>query len=128
MHTRILFIASALFLLVVGLLLSFVSMELLEWTTGNVDQSAVVACQLMGAAYRGFAFMNWMSRGATVGGIYGRPLTMANFLHFTMAGITLLKLALAAPTLPLVALGGIFAVFAAWFALVVFTPPASVRD
>ena len=120
--------ASAFLLLAVGIALSFVSQEILEATVGRAEQTTVVVMQLLGAAYLGFAFLNWMSRGATLGGIYGRPLTMPNFLHFSMVAITLVKLAQAWPGALLIAAAAVSAVFAAWFGLVVFNPPPVPRD
>ena len=51
----------------------------------------IVFVQTVGAAYLAFAMLNWMSRGSTIGGIYGRPLVVANVVHFTMVAILLIK-------------------------------------
>lgn len=45
--------------------------------------------QVLGAAWCGFAALNWLSRGIVVGGIYGRPLVAANFVHFLMVSLVL---------------------------------------
>ena len=79
--------------------------------------------QLLGAAYLGFAFLNWMNRGASMGGIYGRPLTMPNFLHFATAAITLVKLAQGRPDSLLIVAAAVTSFFAVWFGAVVFSPP-----
>jgi hypothetical protein len=50
-----------------------------------------VLIQVTGALYLGFAMANWMGKGLTIGGIYGRPLSMANFTHFFIGAIALLK-------------------------------------
>ena len=34
--------------------------------------------QLLGAAWLGFAALNWIQRRAILGGVYGRPVVMAN--------------------------------------------------
>ena len=44
--------------------------------------------QLLGAALFAFAWLNWIGRGAIYGGIYGRPIVVANFiLGMVMCGI-----------------------------------------
>ena len=83
----------------------------------------VVALQMVGALYLGFAMLNWMSRGSSLGGIYGRPIVVANMLHFTVASLALVK------TLPgwhppvVVAATIICSLFAAAFGLLLFRTP-----
>jgi hypothetical protein len=82
--------------------------------------------QVLGALLLGFAALNWMNRGARIGGIYGRPVSMANFSHFAIGAIALLKGAIAANFAMEVTVAAIaYAVFGAWFGLVIFTHPAS---
>ncbi len=76
-----------------------------------------VLLQVVGSALLGFAMLNWSSRHSRLGGIYGRPLLLAN-LAFTMtAGLNLLRptlsdlgrLALTLPTVALLLLAIVFA-------------------
>lgn len=124
MQTRILMTASALFMVVLGATASFLPEEILRYT-GTVPaaliNSVVQAC---GALYLGFAALNWMARGLLIGGIYGRPLALGNFLHFVVVAITLVKVLLELRLPIVIALTVIYAVFAAWFGLVLFTHPA----
>jgi hypothetical protein len=53
--------------------------------------SAPLIGQLLGGALLGFAVMNWIARGSTLGGIYGRAVVAGNQMHFTVAGLALLK-------------------------------------
>jgi len=47
---------------------------------GDVLSSAAsVPIQLFGGALLAFAFLNWMGRRAILGGVYGRPIVVANF-------------------------------------------------
>lgn len=85
----------------------------------------VVFIQVIGAAYLAFAMLNWMSRGATIGGIYGRPLVTANVLHFTMVAIVLVKWAAAGAPPGIMIFAGLYAVFAVWFGAVMFGGPKS---
>ncbi len=128
LHTRTLMTASAVVLFAIGLAFSFLSQEILEATTGRASQAAAVALQLLGGAYLALAFLNWMSRGATLGGIYGRPITMPNFLHFAIVAITLIKLVQVWPEALLITAAATSSVLAAWFGLVVFNPPPMKRD
>ena len=79
-----------------GVAASFFSHELLRVAGATVETQAVLIVQVCGALYIGFAFLNWYLRGFVIGGIYNRPLAVANLLHFAVVAITLLK---AAPAL-----------------------------
>jgi hypothetical protein len=113
--------ASAAFMGVLGIAASFFSHELLRYAGATVETPAVLLVQVCGALYLGFAFLNWYLRGFVIGGIYNRPLAVANLVHFAVVAITLLK---AAPALdsPLVwVITAAYVVFAAWFGLVMFS-------
>ena len=88
-RTHIVMIASsgALFLAAVACL--FAPVE----TLSVVDLANVpaVAGQMLGALYLGFAAANWTARGSMIGGVYARPLSMANFVHFLVGAIVLAK-------------------------------------
>ena len=73
-----------------------------------------------GAAWLGFALLDWHARGAPFGGIYGRPVALGNFLHFTVIALALAKAAAATPTGALVALAVLAAAFALAFGRVLF--------
>jgi hypothetical protein len=80
--------------------------------------------QIAGALYLGFAILNWMAKGALIGGIYSRPLALGNFLHFAVSAIILLK-ALLGGFKPIEIIVGatVYSLFAVWFGLVTFTHP-----
>lgn len=59
------------------------------------QQAPVWPVQLLAAAWCGFAALNWASRGTILGGIYGRPLVVANFVHFLIAALILVRTAVA---------------------------------
>lgn len=124
MQTRILMTASALFMVVLGATASFLPEEILRYT-GTVPAALINSVvQAAGALYLGFAALNWMARGLLIGGIYGRPLALGNFLHFVVVAITLVRVLLELQLPIVIALTVIYAVFAAWFGLVLFTHPA----
>ena len=106
-----------------GLLASFLPQEMLEYIGYPVSTASVVLLQITGALFLGFAMLNWAARGVLIGGIYARPLAMGNFLHFVVGAVTLLK-AVDLQSPPETLLGTLaYAVFAAWFGMVVFTRP-----
>ena len=122
-RTRWLMTASALFMASLGLLASFFPQETLAAAGADVAPLAVAVVEIAGALYLGFAILNWTARGILIGGIYGRPVAMGNFLHFTVAATVLIKRALGAEELPLLLGASLYAAFAAWFGAVLFTHP-----
>ena len=123
MHTRILMIASAALMAVMGLGMSFMPQEVLGMHGTAPDNATVLLLQMAGAVYLGFAMLNWMARGILIGGIYARPVALGNFLHFLMVAITLIKAAIAFAVVPLAVSAAVFSVFAIWFGVVLFKPP-----
>lgn len=107
-----------------GFLSSFFSIDLLTHTKIGATQSADMFIQMMSALFMGFAIMNWMQRGAIIGGIYARPLAMGNFFHFVIGTFALGKVLADKPHLPgMWIMTGIYFLFAAAFAIVLFTHP-----
>lgn len=95
MKTDRLLAASAIFLFALGLPMLFASQEILGTSGGGIGLGG----ELLGPAWLGLAALNWSSRGNRVGGIYGRPVLMANLLLFLPSAMTLLRTALRAGSL-----------------------------
>jgi hypothetical protein len=92
MPSRVLLATSAAAMALAGVLLTFLPQEVLAATTGvAATPPAAAIVQVAGALYLGFAILDWMNRGNRHGGIYGRPLVVANLLQFWAAGMALLK-------------------------------------
>jgi hypothetical protein len=121
---RSLMTASALLLALLGLPCMFAPEIVLAQLSGGSSPVARLVVEIAGALYLGFAILNWMARGSVAGGIYGRPVTLGNFLHFLAAGLALIK---AAPTLPfpqfIWPLAIVYALFAIGFARAMFRGP-----
>ncbi|HEY8026739.1 MAG TPA: hypothetical protein VIF60_19525 [Burkholderiaceae bacterium] len=127
MQTKLLMSISALYMAALGLLASFLPQEILGYYHASAQGLAVVLIQAIGALYLGFAILNWMARASLIGGIYGKPVALGNFLHFAVLAVVLLKLLAAGSAVPeITAAAAIYAVFAVWFGLVVFTAPSQV--
>ena len=120
--TRLLMTLSAAFLAALGVAASFLPQELLRSAGLPPDRFPVTIIQIAGALYIGFATLNWMAKGTLLGGIYGRPIVLANFTHFAIGAIVFVKLVAAGPIQggwPLVVA---YAALAAWFGYVLFSP------
>ena len=116
--------ASALFLAVLGTAITFLPQELLTHVGVQPTGVPVLLIQVLGALYFGFAIVNWMNRGNRIGGIYNRPVSMANFFHFGVGAVSLLKGAAAQFTPEVAVAAAIYSIFGIWFGLVLFTHPA----
>lgn len=86
--------ASAAVLLVAGAALLFASDALLPMLAPGTPASAFWIGGLLGAAWLGVAALNWLGRSAVLGGIYGRPVVMANLALYFISALTLGRAAL----------------------------------
>ncbi len=126
MNTKLLMVASALVLGVAGLSLSFLPHEILAYTSSQANSGIVfpLILQLLGAAYLGFAMLNWMAKANLIGGIYSKPVAIGNLAHFFIGGATLLKAAFNNPELSFLwAIGAVYTLLAILFAKISFTHP-----
>jgi Na+-driven multidrug efflux pump len=78
-----------------GLMLTFFPQEIAKDLL-LMDDSRLITflLQMIGAMYFALGMLNWMSKNSLIGGIYNRPIAIANMTHFLMVGITLAKLML----------------------------------
>ena len=123
LHTKALMLSSACFMLALGLLTTFSPLSFIA-TTIAPQTFAILLIQAAGALYLGFAMLNWMAKDNLIGGIYSRPVAIANLLHFFAIAMALLRLVTRGEhTTAILVVTGIYVVFAIWFGLVVFTNP-----
>jgi hypothetical protein len=54
--------------------------------------------QLLAAAWLGVAALNWLQRSAVLGGIYGRPIVLANLALYFVSALSLLRALMSAGT------------------------------
>lgn len=125
MNTKLVMTLSAAALALVGLSLTFLPDEIVRLS--GVQQAPVftILLQILGALYFAFAMLNWMAKGSRIGGIYNRPIALANFAHFFMVALALLKAIISSPHLPsaLWVVACVYAVFAVLFSLIFFRHP-----
>ena len=84
-------VSSSVFLGFLGLLALFVPEELLKMLSLPITNTLPVLIQLLGALYLSFALMNWTAKDNIIGGVYLRPISIANFSHFMIGALTLLN-------------------------------------
>jgi hypothetical protein len=125
-YSRLLMGVSAAVLAAFGLAGSFLPHETLGRLGAAPSAPLVLLLQAFGAVCLGFALLDWMSRHATLGGIYGRPLVVGNLLHFASAALAFFKLMLRNPELrTLWPLGLVYALLALGFGVVLFRQPST---
>jgi hypothetical protein len=124
--TRLIMAASAIVLGLAGIAASFAPHELLAALGVTPSVVLPVVVQLHGAMLLGFAMLNWMAKDSLIGGIYNRPVTIGNLLHFVAGALALVKFVFGghAPALMIVA-AVVYAVFAIAFARIMFRSPVA---
>ena len=121
MNTKLLMTSSALILGLAGVFALFAPDVLLSTQGAAVTGNLSVMIQLMGALYFSFALMNWTAKDSLIGGIYARPVSLANFSHFFAGVLLLLKHQLSSEmNLSTLAVLIVYAVYAACFYWLVF--------
>ena len=92
MNIKILMTSSALFLATIGILLSFLPNEIVEYLNVEPNIITILFLKIMSALYLGFGILNWMAKGTLIGGIYNRPIAIGNLMHFGVGAIALVKI------------------------------------
>ena len=130
MNTKSLMTLSAIILALIGISLIFLPNEILDYLQLSVSETLQLLMQIIGSLYFALAILNWMSKGSFIGGIYNRPIAMANLTHFVIAGLALIKGILANPSLSYViwSIAIIYSIFAIFFGIVAFKHPVSENN
>ena len=125
MNTKYLMVSSSIFMGLLGLMALFLPNEILNSIGITSNVLSTLLLQITGALYLGFSLMNWMAKAALIGGIYSRPLCIGNFLHFMVAGLTLIKAIMNNSNVNYVLPGAvIYSIFSILFGLVLFRSPS----
>ncbi len=117
-------------LALIGISLILLPNEILDYLELRVSETLQLLMQIIGSLYFALAILNWMSKESLIGGIYGRPIAMANLTHFVIAGLALIKGILANPSLSYViwSIAIIYSIFAIFFGIVAFRHPISENN
>jgi hypothetical protein len=127
MNTKLLMSISAVLLGIAGIALIFFPGEIQTLMPGKVASDTLLL-QILGSLYFAFAMLNWMARGNLIGGIYSRPVAIANLTHFVIAGLTLLKATGDNHFMGIWVGGLIYLTLAILFGIVVYTHPVNVKS
>ncbi len=126
-NTKLLMISSAVLLTASGLALTFFPLEIALYF--HFPVTTVLFLQLTGAMYFSFGIMNWSIRQGAIGGIYNRPIVMANVTHFLIGSLAFIKyLAKSGDSGSFLLPAIIYALFALLFVIVLFTNPGKAES
>ena len=122
--------SSAVSLAFIGLCLTFFAIEIADYFLLSTTIIFQLFIQILGALYFAFAMLNWMAKGNVIGGIYNRPIAIANVAHFLIGGLALMKSLMKYPELPLAiwAVASLYIIFALFFGIVFFDSPVSKKE
>jgi hypothetical protein len=122
MH-KLLMIASGWLMAAAGLVLTLAPKETAAAMGYPGAGGVALLVQLLGALYVGFAIVNWMGKNKLTVPAFGKSVALGNFVHFAMAGFSLLRVAYAAHNALLWSATVICAFLAACFGIVSFGGP-----
>lgn len=124
--TRLLMSAAALFLGSVGVACLFAPDLVLTWIAGSAPPGAMLLVQVLGTLSLGLAVLDWMWKGNRLGGIYGRPIVLANVLHLVSTALVMVKALSRDPALrALWPLAAAYAIFGLGFFALLFRDPGA---
>lgn len=125
MNTKTLMSSSAIYLALSGISLTFLPDEIISSMGIASNPFLTLSFQILGALYLGFAMLNWMAKGVTIGGIYNKPIAVANFMHFAVGALAFIKIIsnIQSHTEIIIALAVFYSIFAILFGYVFRTHP-----
>ena len=91
MNTKLIMSISAAFLAVAGISMTFFPNEIANHIGLATAKTSKLVIPILGALYFGFGMLNWMAKGSIVGGIYNKPLVIANLSPFAIGCLALIK-------------------------------------
>ncbi|PNW29199.1 hypothetical protein [Formosa algae] len=125
MNTKILMTSSSLFLAIIGITLSFLPNEIIDYLNVESNVITILFVKILSALYLGFGILNWMAKGTLIGGIYNKPIAFGNLMHFGVGAVALVKVASNIQTHSeiIISLSIIYVVFAILFVYIFKTNP-----
>lgn len=130
MNTKPIMAVSAVVLGSAGIVLTFSPDTLVSYLNRGDNDTTLFLLQILGSLYFGFGMLNWMAKTSLIGGIYNRPIAVANFAHFLIAGLALIKGLVSNPNaLPIIWIAGaIYLVFGIAFGVLLFQHPIAEKE
>lgn len=126
MNTKLIMTAAAIVTGTAGVAFTFLPAEILSYAGLEISTALLLVLQILGALYFAFAMLNWMTKTSIIGGIYNRPIAVANFTHFFIGATALLKGIIANPSLSygIWAIAIVYVIFAILFGSIFFRSPS----
>ena len=120
LNTRLIMTCSAVLLALIGVVLTFLPNEMAVYMRIENSKAIQLLLQIAGAMYFALGMLNWMTRSSVIGGIYNRPVAIANFTHYLIGALALAKGLLNTAGLPFVfwLLAGFYIVFAVLYGFI----------
>ena len=124
MNSKLVMTSAAIVLGLGGMACLFLPQEILKMYYQAAENMQGLPIQLLGACFLGFAALDWVSRKALLGGIYGRPVVGPNYTHFLIGSLLLVRAAMSQPgNVALWCTLAAYALFAIAFGFIFFGPP-----
>jgi len=121
--------ASAIILTAAGIACIFFPHELSILLGAGGEPFVPMILKILGALYFAFGMLNWTAKENLIGGIYGRPIAVANLSHFTIGALSLLKgNTLQLHPLAIVILTITYVIFAILFGIIFFRSPTTAQQ
>lgn len=122
-NTKWVMTLSAIAMGISGILLSFLPQEIISFFDSQAPSKLdAIVLQVLGALYFAFAMLNWTAKSNLIGGIYGRPIAIANLTHFLIVSLALIKACSSGLSLLLIP-AIVYSLFAISFSIIFFTHP-----
>ncbi|MDZ7720201.1 MAG: hypothetical protein U5K72_15405 [Balneolaceae bacterium] len=123
--SKIVLISSAIINAILGIAITFLPQETGQFIgTTEMNTADLALMQILGSALIGIAIINYMSRGITIGGIYGKPLLLGNLVFHLATGLGLIKYVFSAESWILFGLPALlYLILTAGFIKLNFTSP-----
>lgn len=130
MNTKILMTSAAMFLGIIGIGLTFLPQEIGEFLSTCTNPISILILQILGAAYLGFAMINWMTRNNLIGGIYSKPLMIGNLVHFLVSSLAIIKIISGIENHYeiILSLAIVYSAFTIWFVLAFMKTPKRLKS
>lgn len=125
MNTKFLMTTCAVTLAAIGIVFVFLPAEILNLKGLTPTKTLQVLIQIVGGLYFGFGMLNWMAKDSLIGGIYNRPIVVANLAHFVIGALGLLKALMTNTNQPRAVwtVTVVYSLFAVSFGIVLFKHP-----
>ena len=130
MNTKILMTSGAILFALIGINLILFPKEILNHLELGVSDTLEILMQTLGSLYYGLAMLNWMSKRNLIGGIYNRPIVVANLTHFVVAVLVLIKGIYTNPNLSYIIwiITIIYSIFTILFGIVLLKHPDNKKN